>query len=78
MMTLAIAISGAEQMCRFTRDEFFRGMRELGTDTIIGIQTRLPELTAEVTSDSSKFKDLYRLVESDEHTHTLSTWVVIN
>lgn len=29
---------GAEQMCRFSRQEFFQGMKELGTDTLPGIQ----------------------------------------
>jgi len=51
---------GADQMCRFTREEFFQGMKELKTDTLQGIQARLPDVAAEVMSDSAKFKDLYR------------------
>lgn len=51
---------GAEQMCRFTREEFYRGMRELKTDNVKGIQARLPDCVAEVLSDPIMFKDLYR------------------
>ncbi|ODM95401.1 DCN1-like protein 3 [Orchesella cincta] len=51
---------GAEQMCRFTREEFYRGMKELKTDNVKGIQARLPDCVAEVLSDSTMFKDLYR------------------
>lgn len=51
---------GADQMCRFTREEFYHGMKELNTDAVQGIQARLPDIVIEVISDNQKFKDLYR------------------
>ncbi len=51
---------GAEQMCRFSREEFFNGMREFKVDSMKGIQGRLPEVVAETLADPNKFKDLYR------------------
>jgi hypothetical protein len=51
---------GAEVMCRFSREEFFQGMKELKTDTLPGVQARLPDVVTEVMSDPVKFKDLYR------------------
>lgn len=47
-------------MCRFTREEFYRGMKELKTDNVKGIQARLPDCVNEVTSNPALFKDLYR------------------
>jgi len=51
---------GAEQMCRFTRAEFTTGCRALKADTCRAIQTRLPEVAAQVRSDPDLFRDLYR------------------
>jgi len=51
---------GAEQMCRFTRAEFLTGCRALKADTCRAIQTRLPELAAQVKADQELFRDLYR------------------
>jgi len=50
----------ADQMCRFSRQEFIDGMRELKVDSIAGIQGTLPQLAYETVSDRTKFKDLYR------------------
>jgi len=51
---------GAEQMCRFTRAEFLTGCRALKADTLRAIQTRLPEVAAQVKADQEMFRDLYR------------------
>ncbi|XP_071443247.1 DCN1-like protein 3 isoform X2 [Hetaerina americana] len=50
----------AEQMCKFTREEFVNGLRNLKVDSIGGIRNKLPEIVAEVRGDAEKFKDLYR------------------
>ncbi|XP_064478114.1 DCN1-like protein 3 [Ornithodoros turicata] len=50
---------GAEQMCRFTREEFLAGCRVLRADSVASIQSRFPELLAEVR-DPARFRDLYR------------------
>ncbi|RZF35427.1 hypothetical protein LSTR_LSTR006971 [Laodelphax striatellus] len=50
----------AGQMCRFTRDEFTSGCRDMRVDTLRGIQTKLVELSSDVTKDPELFKDLYR------------------
>ncbi|XP_063224237.1 DCN1-like protein 3 [Bacillus rossius redtenbacheri] len=50
----------AQQMCRFSRSEFVGGCRALRADTLRGIQSRLPELVAEVAGSPDLFKDLYR------------------
>lgn len=50
----------ADQMCRFSREEFVNGMKELKVDSIAGIQGRLPDLANETIQDRTKFKDLYR------------------
>lgn len=50
----------AEQMCRFTRSEFVKGLKSMRADSIKSIQARLPELVNEVGNDSELFKDLYR------------------
>ena len=47
-------------MCRFTRAEFLTGCRALKADTCRAIQTRLPELAAQVKTDQELFRDLYR------------------
>ena len=47
-------------MCRFTRAEFLTGCRALKADTCRAIQTRLPELAAQVRADQELFRDLYR------------------
>lgn len=50
----------AEQMCRFTRNEFVQGCRDMHVDSIKGIQSRLPELVTDLEDDPESFKDLYR------------------
>lgn len=50
----------AEQMCCFTRNEFITGLKSIRCDSIKSIQTRLPELVAEVDWNREQFKDLYR------------------
>lgn len=50
----------AEQMCRFTRAEFVNGLKVIRADSIKSIQTRLPEIVAEVNQNLDLFKDLYR------------------
>jgi len=50
----------AEQMCRFTRQEFFSGCKALKTDSCKGIQTKLPEVVIQTLADPEKFKELYR------------------
>ena len=47
-------------MCRFTREEFFRGMRTLKTDSIQGVRAILPAIANEVQNEPAQFKDLYR------------------
>jgi len=51
---------GAEQMCRFTRQEFLLGCRALKADSLRAIQTKLPESVTQVLSDPDTFRDLYR------------------
>ncbi|GBP41986.1 DCN1-like protein 3 [Eumeta japonica] len=50
----------ASQMCRFTRQEFILGLKNMRTDSIKGIQVKLNEITNELKRDSEQFKDLYR------------------
>lgn len=50
---------GAEQMCRFTREEFLAGCRALRTDSIASMRAKFPDLLAEAR-DPSRFRDLYR------------------
>jgi len=50
----------AEMMCRFTRQEFVKGCRNLKTDTLKGIQNKLPELASQTINNAEMFKDLYR------------------
>ncbi|XP_041363213.1 DCN1-like protein 3 [Gigantopelta aegis] len=49
----------AEMMCRFTKDEFTNGCKNLKCDSIKSIQAKFPELLAEVQNKQS-FKELYR------------------
>ena len=51
---------GAEQMCRFTRQQFVQGCRALKADSVTGIQTRLVEAVADVMASPEKFKSLYK------------------
>jgi len=51
---------GAEQMCKFTRHEFLQGCKALKADSCKGIQSKLPEVAAQVVADNDMFKDLYR------------------
>lgn len=50
----------AEQMCRFTRQEFLTGCKALKADSCKGIQARLPEVVVQTLADQEKFKELYR------------------
>lgn len=50
----------AGQMCCFTREEFISGCKALKSDSIKGIQNRLPEICHEVEEDQELFKELYR------------------
>jgi len=50
----------AEQMCRFSRQEFLSGCKALKTDSCKGIQTKLPEVVTQILADPEKFKELYR------------------
>ena len=51
---------GAEQMCKFTRQEFLHGCKTLKADSCKVLQSRLPDVAAQVAVDSDMFKDLYR------------------
>jgi len=48
----------AQTQCEFSRQEFIRGMHELGCDNIDKLRATLPALEAEIR-DPAKFKDLY-------------------
>lgn len=50
---------GAETMCEFSRTEFVQGCKSMKVDSIKGIQSKFPDLLAEV-QDKHAFKDLYR------------------
>ncbi|XP_039754261.1 DCN1-like protein 3 [Pararge aegeria] len=50
----------ASQMCRFTKEEFVQGLKNMKTDSIKSIQQKLNDITGELTRDSEEFKDLYR------------------
>ena len=50
----------AEQMCKFTRQEFLSGCKALKTDSCKGIQAKLPEVVIQILADPEKFKELYR------------------
>uniref|UniRef100_A0A1L8DSU2 Defective in cullin neddylation protein n=1 Tax=Nyssomyia neivai TaxID=330878 RepID=A0A1L8DSU2_9DIPT len=50
----------ASQMCRFTRQEFIQGMRNLNADTVDGIRIRLEQTVEKLKEDSELFKQLYR------------------
>lgn len=50
----------AEQMCRFTREEFVTGLKSIRADSVKSIQNRLPEIVQEVNRSAELFKDLYR------------------
>lgn len=47
-------------MCRFTRQEFIQGMRNLNADTVDGIRIRLEQTVEKLKEDSELFKQLYR------------------
>jgi len=47
-------------MCRFTRQEFLHGCKALKADSCKGIQSKLPEVSTQVVTDTDMFKDLYR------------------
>ncbi|XP_065203770.1 DCN1-like protein 1 [Planococcus citri] len=49
----------AAAQCEFTKDEFVRGMMEIGADTIDKLKMKLPVLEAELR-DSLNFKDFYQ------------------
>ncbi|XP_023232206.1 DCN1-like protein 3 [Centruroides vittatus] len=50
---------GAEQMCRFSRQEFVEGCKAMRVDSIPSIQSKLPELMVEI-QEPENFKELYR------------------
>lgn len=53
----------AATQCEFTREEFFRGLRELGADSIDRIdklKTSLIRAEQELNSNPNQFKDLYQ------------------
>lgn len=50
---------GAQQMCRFTRDEFLGGCRALRADSVSAVQMRFADLLSEAR-DPGRFRDLYR------------------
>lgn len=50
----------AEQMCKFTRQEFTQGLKSMNADSIKSIQHKLPELVQEVERNPEYFKSLYR------------------
>ncbi|XP_041978386.1 DCN1-like protein 3 [Aricia agestis] len=50
----------ASQMCKFTKQEFIHGLKNMKTDSIKGIQQKLNDITHELKRDSEQFKDLYR------------------
>ena len=58
---------GAEQMCRFTRQEFLHGCKALKADSCKGIQSKLPEVSTQVVTDTDMFKDLYRFTYKVKH-----------
>ena len=49
----------AQLQCQFSREEFLRGMTELGCDSVDKLKARLPSLEQECR-DPDKFKDLYQ------------------
>lgn len=72
----------AETMCRFTREEFMKGCRNLKVDSIKGIQSKFPELLAEVLNKQA-FKELYRwaykfTLDTDTGQRTLPVELAIN
>ncbi|CAH0393934.1 unnamed protein product [Bemisia tabaci] len=48
----------AAAQCEFSREEFMRGMSELGSDSIDKLKARLPSLDSEI-KDQLRFKDFY-------------------
>lgn len=50
----------ASQMCRFTRQEFIQGLRNLNADSVDGIRLRLEQTVEKLKDDSELFKQLYR------------------
>uniref|UniRef100_A0A6B2EA02 Defective in cullin neddylation protein n=1 Tax=Phlebotomus kandelakii TaxID=1109342 RepID=A0A6B2EA02_9DIPT len=50
----------ASQMCRFTRQEFVQGLRNLNADSVDGVRTRLEQTVEKLKEDSELFKQLYR------------------
>lgn len=50
----------AQQMCRFSRDEFLIGMRRLKVESLKQLHARLPELVREVDTHPEQFKEMYR------------------
>lgn len=49
----------AETMCVFSRSEFVEGCKNMKVDSVKGIQSKFPDLLAEV-KEKQKFKELYR------------------
>ena len=51
----------AEQMCRFTRNEFVSGLRAMRADSVKGIQARLPEIVTEVRAVENELKKIPKI-----------------
>jgi DCN1-like protein 1/2 len=49
----------ASTQCEFTREEFHQGLRELGSDTLDKIRSRLFQVEQETLREPAKFRDLY-------------------
>lgn len=50
----------AEQMCQFTRQEFISGCKEMKTENLSQMQSKLSEIAASLKTDHPQFKNLYR------------------
>ncbi|KAL1453088.1 hypothetical protein WDU94_007263 [Cyamophila willieti] len=50
----------AQQMCKFTKQEFVNGLKVMNVDSIKDIQNKLPELVNKCRDNAEEFKSLYR------------------
>ncbi|XP_053550538.1 DCN1-like protein 3 [Bombina bombina] len=71
----------AATMCKFTRREFFDGIKAIDADSIEGICSKFPSLLAEAKQED-KFKDLYRFtfqfgLDSEEGQRSLHREIAI-
>ncbi|XP_050391923.1 DCN1-like protein 3 [Patella vulgata] len=72
----------AETMCKFTKDEFVNGCKNLKVDSIKSIRSKFPELEAEMQNKQS-FKHLYKwtykfCLDNDSGQRTLPVDVAIS